>query len=156
MEKEPGLNYFSDEHFMKEALKLAKQAFEEDEIPIGAVVVSKNRIIGRGYNQVERLHDSTAHAEMIAITAGSEFLQSKFLTDCTLFVTVEPCLMCAGALQWSRLSRIVFGAYEPKFGYRRFEGITFGKDTTVTGGVLEDECAGLMKEFFRKKRSREN
>jgi tRNA(adenine34) deaminase len=141
-----------DEHYMRQALLLAQQAFAEDEIPIGAVVVANNRIIGRGYNQVERLRDATAHAEMLAITAASDFLGSKYLTDCTLYVTIEPCPMCAGALRWVQIPRIVYGAAEPKFGYLRFGPALLHPRTTVQSGVLEDECRDLMRTFFQQKR----
>lgn len=142
---------FSDAYFMKKALDEAKAAFDADEIPIGAVVVFENRIIGKGYNQSEKLTDVTAHAEMLAITAASSFLNSKFLEECTLYVTIEPCVMCAGAIQWSRLKKVVFGANEPKFGYERFAGI-IGPKTEIVRGVLKDECARLMKSFFEGKR----
>jgi tRNA(adenine34) deaminase len=146
------LSIHSDEHYMRQALKLAEQAFAEDEVPIGAVVVCNNRIIGRGYNQVERLRDATAHAEMLAITAASEFLGSKYLRDCTLYVTIEPCPMCAGALRWTQVPRIVYGAGEPKFGYGRFGPELLHPKTEVQRGVLHEDCAALMKAFFQMKR----
>ncbi|MBL7811084.1 MAG: nucleoside deaminase [Bacteroidetes bacterium] len=146
-------NLFDDELWMRKALDLAHQAAEEDEIPIGAVVVYKNQVIGKGYNQTEKLKDVTAHAEMLAITAAASWLNNKFLEDCTLYVTIEPCLMCAGAIHWSRPSRLVYGASEPKFGFSGVRNDLTGLHTEVTGGVLASECAQLMKDFFRTKRS---
>lgn len=137
---------------MGKALEEAKRAYEEEEIPIGAIVVMKDRIIGKGYNQTEKLTDVTAHAEMLAITAAASAINSKFLNECTLYVTIEPCHMCAGAIKWARLDRVVFGAAEPKFGFSRScPGIISGK-TEITGGVLEHECATLMQDFFRERR----
>jgi tRNA(adenine34) deaminase len=146
------LSIFSDEHFMRQALFQAEQAFADDEVPIGAVVVCNNRVIGKGYNQVERLRDATAHAEMLAITAASDYLGGKYLTDCTLYVTIEPCPMCAGALRWVQLARVVYGASEPKFGYLRFGPEMLHPKTAVSQGVLEDECRQLMRSFFQQKR----
>jgi tRNA(adenine34) deaminase len=146
------LSIHSDEHFMQQALQEAEQAFEADEVPIGAIVVSQRRIIGRGYNQTERLLDPSAHAEMIALTAACDHLGSKYLRDCTLFVTVEPCPMCASALRWSQIGRIVFGAEEPKYGYRRYQPLLLHPKTQVTGGLLAQPCAELMQRFFRGKR----
>ncbi len=137
---------------MQQALQEAEQAFEADEVPIGAIVVSQRRIIGRGYNQTERLLDPSAHAEMIALTAACDHLGSKYLRDCTLFVTVEPCPMCASALRWSQIGRIVFGAEEPKYGYRRYQPPLLHPKTQVTGGLLAQPCAELMQRFFRGKR----
>jgi tRNA(adenine34) deaminase len=152
MNEDSELSIFSDEHYMQQALHQAEAAFEAGEVPIGAVVVVRNRIIGRGHNQTELLQDATAHAEMLAITAASDFLGSKFLDECTLYVTVEPCVMCAGALAWVRVKKIVYGAAEPKSGYQRFgEGMLHPK-TNVVRGVLEDDCRGLMQEFFRSRR----
>ncbi|MBQ2091013.1 MAG: nucleoside deaminase [Bacteroidales bacterium] len=142
----------SDERFMREALLEAKASLAEGEIPIGAVVVCKGRIIGRGHNMTERLNDPTAHAEMIAITAATEAIGGKYLTDCTLYVTVEPCPMCAGALNWAQISRIVYGASDPKRGSTLFSPSLFHPKTEVAGGVLADECGTLMKEFFKEKR----
>lgn len=142
----------SDERFMREALLEAKASLSEGEIPIGAVVVCKGRIIGRGHNMTERLNDPTAHAEMIAITAATEAIGGKYLTDCTLYVTVEPCPMCAGALNWAQISRIVYGASDPKRGSTLFSPSLFHPKTEVAGGVLADECGTLMKEFFKEKR----
>lgn len=141
-----------DELYMKEALRLAQLAYEEDEVPIGAVIVSRGEIIGKGYNLTERLHDVTAHAEMQAFTAASNYLGGKYLQDCTLYVTIEPCVMCAGASYWAQVSRIVYGAKDEKRGYSSFsQGIIHPK-TEVVGGVMETACADLIKSFFRNKR----
>ena len=137
---------------MREALSEAKQALADGEIPIGAVVVCKGRIIGRGHNMTERLNDPTAHAEMIAITAATEALGGKYLEDCTLYVTVEPCPMCAGALNWAQVPRIVYGAPDPKRGSTLFSPSLFHPKTTLSGGILQEDCATLMKEFFKEKR----
>lgn len=142
-----------DEKFMLEALKEARAAFNEDEIPVGAVVVCKGRIIGKGHNMTETLHDPTAHAEMIAITAATEALGGKYLTDCTLYVTVEPCPMCAAALSWAQAGRIVFGAADPKRGYSLFSPSLLHPRTEVRSGVLTEECSALMKDFFAGKRN---
>lgn len=144
----------SAEDYMKDALAEARKAFSEDEVPVGAVVVMNNKIIARGHNQVEMLNDSTAHAEILALTTAYQFLGSKYLPEATLYVTVEPCLMCSGALYWSKIGAVVFGAFDEKNGYRRSTGSNnpFHPKTILTGGVLEDECAMLMKEFFRNKR----
>jgi tRNA(adenine34) deaminase len=143
---------FTDEYFMRKALDEAAAALEEDEIPIGAVVVHNQKIIGKGHNQTERLKDVTAHAEMVAITAASSYLDSKFLEECTLYVTVEPCCMCAGAVKWARLGRVVYGASEPKFGYQTVSPAIVGVKTKMEGGLLAEECALLMKAFFASKR----
>ncbi len=142
-----------DEHFMRQALREAEQAFKKDEVPIGAVVVAGERIIARAHNLTELLNDVTAHAEMQAITSAAEAIGGKYLTDCTIYVTVEPCPMCAAALRWAQAGRIVFGAFDEKSGYRRIGGALLHPKTQVTGGVLEPECADLMKAFFKKKRS---
>lgn len=141
-----------DEKFMREALREAEAARAQGEIPIGAVVVWKGRIIGRGHNETERLRDTTAHAEMIAITAASEVMGGKYLTDCTLYVTVEPCPMCAGALAWSQISRIVYGAPDVRRGYSLFTPSLLHPRTQTSGGVLQEECAALMLDFFKSKR----
>jgi len=141
-----------DEKFMRMALAQAKEAEARDEVPIGAVIVCKGRVIARGHNLTETLTDVTAHAEMQAITSASSYLGGKYLTDCTLYVTVEPCLMCAGALGWSQISRIVYGANDDKRGYHTHCESPFHKKTQVTSGVLEQECAKLMSDFFKKKR----
>lgn len=138
--------------FMRQALDEAQQALQRDEVPVGAVIVCNDRIIARGYNLTETLNDVTAHAEMQAITAAANFLGGKYLTDCTLYVTVEPCVMCAGALGWSQISKIVYGATDEKRGFTRFAPDALHPKTEVESGVLEAECSELMKEFFRKKR----
>ena len=143
---------FSHEYYMKMALKEAVYAFEEDEVPVGALVICNDRIIGKGYNQTERLKDVTAHAEMIAITAASNYLGSKFLEDCTLYVTLEPCLMCAAALKWARIARLIYGANDPKAGYSLTKGKVLHPKTEVISGIMEDECGSLVTEFFKQKR----
>jgi len=144
----------TDIHFMQMALAEARIAFEEEEIPVGAVVVQNGRIIGRGHNQTERLTDVTAHAEMIALTAAFNYLGAKYLPDATLYVTLEPCHMCAGALYWSKISRIVIGGADEKHGYRRFYGsqFPFHPKTEVEQGLLAEEGQQLMKNFFKGKR----
>jgi tRNA(adenine34) deaminase len=146
------LSVFSDEQFMREALKEARRAFDADEVPVGAVVVANNRIIARAHNLTERLNDVTAHAEMQAITAAANALGGKYLTDCTLYVTLEPCVMCAGALSWSQISRIVYGASDEKRGYIKLNQPVLHPKTVIERGLLADECAKLMKDFFQKKR----
>lgn len=141
-----------DNFYMKQALLEAKCAIEEDEIPVGAVIVCGDRIIARAHNLTERLSDVTAHAEMQAITAASEYLGGKYLNDCTLYVTVEPCVMCAGALGWSQIGRVVYGAGDEKRGFRRFAPQALHPKTELVSGVMEEECASLMKEFFQRKR----
>ena len=140
------------EYFMRKALDLAKQAYDENEVPIGAVIVSNERIIGKGYNQVEKLGDATAHAEMIAITSAADFLNSKYLKNCTLYVTIEPCVMCGGALKWSQIDTIVYGAKEEKFGFFSEEIKGLPKKVTVVPAVLENECSDLLMQFFKEKR----
>lgn len=141
-----------DEYFMQQALREARDAFAEDEIPIGAVITCNGRIIARSHNNTERLHDVTAHAEMIAFTAAANMTGSKYLTDCTLYVTVEPCTMCAGAAGWVQIGRIVYGARDNKKGFEKLGRGMLHPKTIVESGVLEEECAELMKEFFKKKR----
>lgn len=141
-----------DAHYMKQALAEAHKALERDEVPVGAVIVCNDRIIARGHNLTETLTDVTAHAEMQAITAAAGFLGGKYLTGCTLYVTVEPCVMCAGALGWSQMSRIVIGARDEKRGFQRFAPEALHPKAEVVYGVLEEECSQLMKDFFRKKR----
>jgi len=143
---------FGDEYFMKRAFAEAIQAFEKNEIPVGAVVVSGGRIIARAHNLTETLNDVTAHAEMQAITAAANFLGGKYLNDCTLYITLEPCVMCAGALGWSQIGRIVYGAPDEKRGFKKFAPKALHPKTEIIGGILEIECAELLKEFFRKKR----
>lgn len=145
------MNY-SDEIFMQQALREAQNAFDADEVPIGAIVVLGDEIIGRGHNLTETLQDVTAHAEMLAITAAQNHLGSKVLPEATLYVTIEPCVMCAGAMRWARLSRIVWGASEPKVGFTRFSRNILHQKTLTTSGILEDECAELMQRFFQNKR----
>ena len=141
-----------DDFFMKEALKEARIALAEDEIPIGAVVVCKGQIIGKGHNLTERLNDVSAHAEMQALTAAANYMGGKYLKDCTLYVTMEPCVMCAGASYWFQLSRIVFGAYDTKLGFGRISQKITHPKTIVTGGIHENECSQLVKDFFKSKR----
>lgn len=142
----------SDERFMRLALAQAQEAYDRDEVPIGAVIVCQGKVIARGHNLTETLTDVTAHAEMQAITSAASFLGGKYLTDCTLYVTVEPCLMCAGALGWSQITRVVYGASDDKRGYHTFCEKPFHKKTEVLGGVLAEECSKLMTDFFKKKR----
>lgn len=144
----------TDEYFMQQALQEARQAFEEEEIPIGAVVVMQNRIIARGHNMTERLNDPTAHAEMIALTSAFSKTGSKYLPEATLYVTVEPCLMCAGAAYWSKLGKVVWGAGDEKNGHRRLtqQHSPFHPKTGIITGVLQEECAALMKAFFKQRR----
>jgi tRNA(adenine34) deaminase len=141
-----------DVEFMTKALQEAKVAFDEGEIPIGAVITCKGRIISRAHNLTETLCDVTAHAEMQAITAAANNLGGKYLTDCTLYVTVEPCTMCAGAIGWAQISRLVYGAEDEKKGYHKFAPYALHPKTTVTKGVMEEECRNMIQEFFRKKR----
>ena len=140
------------EKFMREALREARFAAEEDEVPIGAVIVWNGRVISKGHNMTERLSDPTAHAEMIAITAATEAVGGKYLNDCTLYVTVEPCPMCAGALAWSQIGKVVYGASDPKRGFSQFAPSLMHPKTEVTAGILAEECGNLVSEFFRNKR----
>jgi len=144
----------NDEYFMRQALLQAQKAFDEDEVPIGAVVVINKKIIARGYNQVEKLQDPTAHAEIIALTSAFNYLGSKYVPDATIYITIEPCLMCAGAMYWSKIGRIVYGASDEKNGYLRTakETSPFHPKTELTKGVLQQECAELIKTFFKQKR----
>jgi tRNA(adenine34) deaminase len=143
---------YNDAYFMKQALQEAQKARDLDEVPVGAVIVVNNQIIARSHNFTEHLHDVTAHAEIQAITAASEYLGAKYLTGCTLYVTLEPCVMCAGALYWSQIDKIVFGARDEKRGAGRFQNELYHPKTLVVNGVLEDECAVLMLDFFKSKR----
>ena len=143
---------FNNEFFMKQALKEAEKAFNLDEVPVGAVIVSNNKIISRAHNYMQALNDATAHAEMQAITMASDFIGGKYLHDCTLYVTLEPCQMCAGALYWSQISRIVFGAADTNRGYQKM-GTHLHPKTQVTSGVLETEAAQLLKRFFIERRN---
>ena len=141
------------ESFMRQALVQAQRAFDVDEVPVGAVVVMHGKIIAKAYNQVQLLKDVTAHAEILAITSACEQLQEKYLTEATLYVTLEPCLMCAGALYWNKIGHIVFGATDEKNSYRRIsEKNPFHPSTTITGGILAAECSSLMSDFFKAKR----
>ncbi len=143
---------FTDDYFMKEALKEAQKAFDRDEVPVGCVVVTSDRIIARAHNLTETLNDVTAHAEMQALTAAFNFLGGKYLTDCTVYITLEPCPMCAGALFWARPGRIVYGASDPKNGYLKHEPSLLHPATSFAWGHMADECADLLKMFFAKKR----
>ena len=145
---------YDDEYFMQQALKEAQLAYDSDEVPVGAVVVINNKIIARGHNQVELLTDATAHAEILALTSAFNYLGSKYLPEATLYVTIEPCLMCCGALYWSKIGRIVYGASDVKNGYRHItkENWPFHPKTELVKGILQDECAFLMRSFFKSKR----
>lgn len=144
----------NDEYYMKQALLQAQIAYKQDEVPVGAVVVLHNKIIARGYNQVEKLNDPTAHAEIIALTSAFNFLGSKYLPEAVIYITVEPCVMCAGALYWSKIGKVVYGAPDEKNGYLRItkDNSPFHPKTELVRGVLKEECAGLMKSFFQSKR----
>ena len=146
------LSVFSDEYFMGEAIKEARKAFDSDEVPIGAVIVCRDKIIARGHNLTEKLNDVTAHAEMQAFTAASEFIGGKYLKDCTLYVTLEPCVMCAGASQWAQIGKIVMGAMDDKRGFTKYSRQILHPKTEIVTGIREEECAALLTEFFRKKR----
>ncbi len=150
--EEPEDHTKSDELFMREALKEAHRALELDEVPIGAVIVHQGRIIARGHNLTERLNDVTAHAEMQAFTAASNYIGGKYLKDCTLYVTIEPCVMCAGAAYWTQVKRIVYGAADPKRGYSKFGASLLHPKSEVLGGVLGEVCGELVTSFFRNKR----
>lgn len=141
-----------DEKYMREALREAASALSEDEVPIGAVVVCRGRVISKGHNMTERLTDPSAHAEMIALTAATESLGGKYLKDCTLYVTVEPCPMCAAALAWAQLGRLVWGASDPKRGFSLYSPSLLHPKTETRSGVLEDECSTLIKDYFKGKR----
>ena len=145
-----------DEYYMSLALRQAEEAYDNDEVPVGAVIVCNGRVIATGYNQTEALNDVTAHAEMIALTAAANNLGGKYLPQCTLYVTVEPCIMCAGALGWSQIGRIVYGASDPKRGFTKFcrqDLSPLHPKTIVTAGIMENDCAEIMKDFFQRKRS---
>ncbi|MDQ3046358.1 MAG: nucleoside deaminase [Bacteroidota bacterium] len=144
---------FSDEHFMREAFKEAQKAFDADEVPVGAVVVCNNKIIARTHNLTERLNDVTAHAEMQAITSAANYLNGKYLNECTMYITLEPCVMCAGALAWSQLGRLVYGASDTRRGFTLLqENKLLHPKTQVLSGILEEECSELIKNFFLGKR----
>ena len=153
-QSEEMITMYSNAYFMKQALREAQLAFDAGEVPVGALVVINNKIIARGHNEVEKLNDPTAHAEIIALTSAFNFLGSKYLTDATLYVTVEPCLMCAGAMYWSKISNIVWGADDEKNGHRRItkNESPFHQKAEITKGILKEECAQLMKDFFKQKR----
>ena len=144
----------SDEQYMQQALREAQKAFDKDEVPVGAIIVMNEQIIAKAYNQVELLNDSTAHAEILALTSAYNLLGSKYLPDASLYVTIEPCLMCSGALYWSKIGRVIFGAYDEKNGYRKDTGSNnpFHPKTIVSGGILEEDCSTLIKDFFKLKR----
>jgi tRNA(adenine34) deaminase len=146
------LSLFSDNHFKKKALQESQNALEEDEVPVGAVVVCENRIIAKAHNQTERLTDVTAHAEILAITSAAEYLGSKYLNECTVYVTLEPCVMCAGALAWAQIGRIVYGANDDSKGFMRFGKRILHPKTKVEFGILMEECSNLLKSFFKNKR----
>ena len=144
----------NDDYFMQQALREAQKAYEAGEVPVGAVIVINNKIISRGHNEVEKLNDATAHAEIIALTSAFNYLGSKYLPEATLYVTVEPCLMCSGAMYWSKLAGVVWGADDEKNGYRHITGANqpFHPKTTIANGILKEECAQLMKSFFKARR----
>lgn len=148
------ISVYTDEHYMREAIRQAQYAFEEGEIPVGAVVVAGNSIIARAYNQTERLNDVTAHAEMLALTAAANYLGGKYLTDCTLYVTLEPCNMCAGALYWGQLKKLVFGASDDKRGYSQMTPSLLHPKTEVVKDVMKQDCKSLVDEFFRQLRKK--
>ncbi len=143
------MDLFSDEYFMREALKEARKALDISEVPVGAVVVCQNRIIARAHNQTEKLTDATAHAEMLAVTSAANYLGSKYLSECTLFVTLEPCVMCAGALHWVQLQKLVFGAHDVQRGYSLVKSPLLHPKTEIVTGVLANESKSLIDEFFR-------
>jgi len=145
----------TDESYMKEALKEARKAFDADEVPIGAIIVCQNKIIARAHNYTERLHDVTAHAEMQAFTSASNHLNGKYLSECVLYVTLEPCVMCAGASYWTRIGKIIYGAKDKKRGFSKFTNTLLHPSTEIKGGVLQEECIDILKDFFRKKRKPE-
>jgi len=146
------ITLYDDNYFIRQALQEAEKAAEKGEVPVGAVVVSEERIIARGHNQVEALQDATAHAEIIAITSAMAYLGSKYLKGCTLYVTLEPCMMCAGALSWAQLDKVVYGAEDPKKGFMRYGKEILHPKTKLEFGVMSQECSALLKEFFQEKR----
>ena len=148
------INPYSDEYFMRQALQEAQLAYDEDEVPVGCVITCRDKVIARTHNLTETLHDVTAHAEIQAITAAAEALGGKYLDTCTLYVTVEPCIMCAGAIGWSQMGRVVYGARDEKRGFENFAPKAFHPKTEVVSGVLENECVALMKNFFKSKRKK--
>jgi len=146
----------SDEYFMNEALKEAHKAMDMDEVPVGAVVVNQNRIIARAHNQTQQLNDVTAHAEMIAITSAANYLGAKYLRECTLYVTLEPCVMCAAALKWAQMDRLFYAASDPKEGFTRLKDQILHKKTAIVPGILEKEASLLLKQFFLQRRNSKN
>ncbi len=146
------MELYSDEYFMNEALKEARKAYDADEVPVGVVIVAENKIIARAHNLTELLNDVTAHAEMQAITSAANFIGGKYLNDCILYVTLEPCLMCAGALYWSHITKVVYGASDDKRGFSKLNQPVLHPKTVLFKGVLEDECSTLLKDFFALKR----
>lgn len=147
------LSLYTDEYFMKEALKEAQKAFDKDEVPVGAIIVCHNQVIARAHNSTEMLNDVTAHAEMLAFTAAADYLGGKYLEDCILYVTLEPCVMCAGASYWTQISKLVFGAGDDKRGFLKLKNKIVHPSTLIQGGVLENECRQLLQDFFKKKRN---
>jgi tRNA(adenine34) deaminase len=152
MEFESSLNLYTDAYFMREAFKEAQKAYDADEVPVGAVVVCNNQIIARAHNLTERLNDVTAHAEMQAITAAANYLGGKYLNECTLYITLEPCIMCAGAIHWAQLKKIVFAAADPKRGYLRLNQSVLHPKTIVESGIMALECGNIITDFFKEKR----
>jgi len=152
MEFESSLSLYTDAYFMREAFKEAQKAYDADEVPVGAVVVCNNQIIARSHNLTERLKDVTAHAEMQAITAAANYLGGKYLNECTLYVTLEPCVMCAGAIHWAQLKKIVFAAADPKRGYLRLNQNVLHPKTVVESGIMANECGDIITDFFKEKR----
>lgn len=146
------MELYSDIYFMNEAFKEAQKAFDADEVPVGAVIVAENKIIARGHNLTEQLNDVTAHAEMQTITSAANYIGGKYLNDCTLYVTLEPCLMCAGALHWAHITKIVYGASDDKKGFSKINQPVLHPKTVVVKGVLEEQCSRILKDFFQKKR----
>ncbi|PCJ28117.1 MAG: tRNA-specific adenosine deaminase [Flavobacteriales bacterium] len=146
------LTAFSDEHFMKEAFKEAQKAFDEDEVPVGAVIVCENKIIARAHNMTERLNDVTAHAEMLAFTSATDYLGGKYLNECSLYVTLEPCVMCAGASYWTRLKKVIYGASDEKRGYSKHKENLLHPKTKIVSGTMQSVCKEILLQFFEKKR----
>jgi len=146
------IEVYNDQYFMKEALKEAHKAFDNDEVPIGAIIVCNNKIIARAHNMTEKLNDATAHAEMLAITAAENYLGSKYLSDCSMYVTLEPCVMCAGASYWSRLAKVVYGAHDDRYGYKKAGDKLFHPKTEIISGIMAEKTGQLLKDFFVKKR----
>lgn len=146
------LNPFDSEHFMRKAYQQALKAYDDGEVPVGAVVVHNQKIIGTGYNQVERLKDVSAHAEMIAITAATQFMGSKYLTDCSIYVSLEPCAMCAGLIHWSQISKVFYGASDPKKGFSKYSPALLLPKVEIEKGIMENDCSTLVKTFFEERR----